>query len=91
MTGCTYFTVAGLAAALHGDVEQVRMLVGKGLIRPEYVEGKEPRWSRTALMDIIKELLPVPQGRADLEKERAMIIAMALSDADRAEEGGRHA
>lgn len=84
----TSFGVIGLAAALSSDPERVRALVRAGAIRAEFVEAREPRWSASALADVIKQLLPVSPDNNELALERAAIGLSALDRAWRAEFGG---
>lgn len=84
------FGVAGLAAALHSTPEQVHALVRAGAIRAEFVECGGPRWSSTALADIIKELLPVRDGDPGTALDRSAQGLLALERAYAAENGGAH-
>lgn len=84
------FGVAGLAAALHSTPERVQALVRAGVIRAEFVEHRGPRWSPTALADIVKQLLPVERGEHELATQRASIALSALERAYEAERGVAH-
>lgn len=84
------FGVAGLAAALHSTPERVQALVRAGVIRAEFVERCGPRWSPTALVDIVKQLLPVERGEHELATQRASIALSALERAYEAEKGVAH-
>ncbi|WP_286744601.1 hypothetical protein, partial [Aquabacterium sp. UBA2148] len=84
------FGVAALAAALHSTPERVQALVRAGAIRAEFVERRGPRWSPTALAEVIKQLFPVERGEHELATQRAAIALSALERAYEAEKGVAH-
>jgi len=86
----TSFGVIGLAAALESTPERVRALVRAGTIPADFVEAREPRWSASALADVIKKLLPVQIDDKALALERAAISLGALERAWMAEYGSHH-
>lgn len=83
------FGVVGLAAALVRTPGEVRALVSAGVIKPEFVEAKAPRWSVLALADIVKELLPVRQGDLLATRQRVVVGVPALERAYQAEYGSQ--
>lgn len=84
------FGVPGLAAALHSSPERVQALVRAGAIRAEFVESGGPRWSPTALADVIKQMFPTKPGEHLLAAQRTAIALFALERAYEAEKGGTH-
>ncbi len=82
--------MAALAAALHSTPERVQALVRAGAIRAEFVERRGPRWSPTALAEVIKQLFPVERGEHELATQRAAIALSALERAYEAEKGVAH-
>lgn len=82
----TDFGPVGLAAALHSTPEEILSLVHAGVIRPDHVIGKEPRWRAENLAEIFKQLLP--GGSADDALDRSRLALEALLRAEAAELGG---
>jgi hypothetical protein len=74
------FGVLGLAAALESPSSEVLQLVHAGVICPEYVVNKEPRWSGHAILACIKQLLPAPRNQLD-SLQRGLIAMQALERA----------
>jgi hypothetical protein len=78
------FGPVGLAAALGSTPEQILAWVHAGVIRPDFVRDKAPRWHPLTLADIFKQLTPKPQDRLAALK-RAVAALEALVRAEKAE------
>ena len=80
------FGPVGLAAALHSTPDEIRFLVHAGVIRPNHVIGKEPRWRAENLAEVFNQLLPC--GSPDGALDRSLLALEALLRAEAAELGG---
>lgn len=88
----TTYSTDDLAKAAGRDPEHLRGSVRAGLLRPDVVEGGEPRWSHRAFAAALSKLRPVPAtGPALSEAFQQLDAAVRGMVSNAVPEGDAHA